>query len=171
MAATQPDTQFDGRYSDATAEATPWAEGRRVLEQAELFWISTVRPDGRPHVTPLIAVWHDGALHVTTGPGERKAMNLAANPAVTITTGCNHYGEGLDVVLEGTAARVTDDATLVALAEAWVAKYGEEWRFEPRDGGFHHDAGEAFVFRVAPTTAFGFAKQPFGQTRWRFAPG
>jgi hypothetical protein len=37
----------------------------------------TVRPDGRPQVTPVVAVWLDGAVHFTTGPTERKAHNLA----------------------------------------------------------------------------------------------
>ena len=55
------------------------------------------------------------------------------------------------------------------LADAWVAKYGEDWRFEVRDGAFHHGPGSAHVFRVAPTTAFGFGKEPYSQTRWSFA--
>ncbi|QFG25164.1 pyridoxamine 5'-phosphate oxidase family protein [Actinomadura sp. WMMB 499] len=33
-----------------------WPEARRLLEDAELYWLATVRADGRPHVTPLIGV-------------------------------------------------------------------------------------------------------------------
>jgi len=33
-----------------------WPEAREHLEMAELYWLTTVRGDGRPHVTPLIAV-------------------------------------------------------------------------------------------------------------------
>jgi hypothetical protein len=47
-----PVTTFDEQYSDPAATATGWEETRRALEEAELFWISTVRADGRPHVTP-----------------------------------------------------------------------------------------------------------------------
>jgi hypothetical protein len=79
---------------------------------------------------------------------------------------------GLDIVVEGDATRVTDDGVLQRLADAWVAKYGEEWRFDAHDGAFHHPAGgEAYVFEVARRHALGFAKGPgqFGQTPWRFA--
>ena len=74
-----PDTELDTRFSDPDAVATGWEETRQVLEQAELFWISTVRADGRPHVTPLVAVWLDDAVHFATGPGEQKAVNLRTN--------------------------------------------------------------------------------------------
>jgi hypothetical protein len=86
-----------------------------------------------------------------------------------VTTGCNAIGEGLDVVVEGDAVRVTDDARLQRLAEAWQAKYGDDWHFDVHDGAFHHDAGSALVFEVAATVAFGFNKgEPYSQTRWRF---
>jgi nitroimidazol reductase NimA-like FMN-containing flavoprotein (pyridoxamine 5'-phosphate oxidase superfamily) len=89
-----------------------------VLEQAELWWISTVRVDGRPHVTPLVAIWLDDALHFATGPGEQKAVNLRSDPHVILTTGCNEWEKGLDVVVEGEAVQVTDEHMLARLAEA-----------------------------------------------------
>jgi Pyridoxamine 5'-phosphate oxidase len=72
----EPATSTDPRFGDANATATPWEETRRMLETAELFWLSTVRADGRPHVTPLVAVWLDGAIHFSTGANEQKAVNL-----------------------------------------------------------------------------------------------
>ncbi|MXM62834.1 pyridoxamine 5'-phosphate oxidase family protein [Streptomyces sp. HUCO-GS316] len=166
---TTPQTRVDPRYSDPQATATTWAEAEALLRQAELFWISTVRPDGRPHVTPLPAVWADGALHFCTGPEERKAKNLADNPNVVLTTGTSTWNKGYDLVVEGEAVRVTDDGRLRELAAAWEAKYGSFWHFEVRDGCFHHGAGHALVFAVAPGTVFGFGKwEPFSQTRWRF---
>ena len=102
-----PVTEIDPRFSDKDAVATEWTETLRVIEAAELFWITTVRPDGRPHVTPLVAVWLDGALHFCTGAEEQKAVNLGANPHVVLTTGCNGWEEGLDIVVEGAAVRVT----------------------------------------------------------------
>ena len=165
-----PETRLDPRYSDPAATAPPWSEAERRLAEAELFWISTVRPDGRPHVTPLPAVWSDGALHFCTGPDERKARNLAANPHVVLTTGTNTWDRGYDLVVEGEAVRVADDARLHALAAAWEAKYGAFWHFEVRDGHFHHGPGRALVFAVAPRTVFGFGKgEPFSQTRWRLS--
>jgi nitroimidazol reductase NimA-like FMN-containing flavoprotein (pyridoxamine 5'-phosphate oxidase superfamily) len=167
--ADAPETSLDQRYSSGDAGATEWDEARERLKQAELFWISTVRPDGRPHVTPLIAVWLDDALFFCTGPEERKARNLAENPHCILTTGRNTMDEGLDLVVEGEAVNVRDEARLQRVADAYVAKYGEVWRFDVRDGAFHHDAGTALVFEVAPRTAFGFGKgERFSQTRWRF---
>ena len=91
--------------------------GRKALEDlqgAEVYWLSTVRPDGRPHVTPLLGVWLDGALYFCTGPTERKAKNLAQNPNCAVTTGRNGLADGLDLVVEGAAAEVRDGAELRA---------------------------------------------------------
>jgi nitroimidazol reductase NimA-like FMN-containing flavoprotein (pyridoxamine 5'-phosphate oxidase superfamily) len=170
MPATEPVTTVDARYSEPDATPTSWAEARREFEAAELAWLSTVRPDGRPHVTPLLSVWLDDAAYFSTGPEERKALNLAANRHCILTTGRNALREGLDVVIEGEAERVDDDELLRRLAAAWEAKYGPDWHFDVRDGAFHHEVGRALVYRVAPITAFGFRKGSYSQTRWRF-PG
>jgi len=165
----EPVTELDTRFSDPDAVATGWDETRRVLETAELFWISTVRADGRPHVTPLVAVWLDGAIHFTTGATEQKAINLRGNPHVILTTGCNHWDGGLDVVVEGDAIRLTDDDVLTRLSEAWVTKWDGRWHFEARSGGFHHKGGgEALVFSVTPTKILAFTKGHFSHTRHRF---
>src|SRR5256885_17170795 len=108
MRQREPATKLHADYSDPNAIAAPWADAIAQLEKAEIFWLSTVRPDGRPHVTPLIAVWLDGALHFCTGANERKAKNFAQNAHVTLTTGRNTMHEdSLDLVIEGDAVRVT----------------------------------------------------------------
>jgi Pyridoxamine 5'-phosphate oxidase len=163
-----PNTELDARYGEPEAQPVPWEQAQDALTAAPLFWITTVRPEGRPHVTPLIAVWHDGALHFTTGAEERKGRNLAANPAVVLTTGTNALHSGTDLVAEGDAVRVTDDADLQRVADAFLAKYGEEWHFRVADGAFQHGSGEALVYRVAPSTVFAFGKDPYSQTRYRF---
>lgn len=81
-------------YSHPDATPTPWAVGREQVAGADTFWISTVRPDGRPHVTPLIAVWHDEAIWFTTGPEERKARNLSHDAACILTTGRSDLSDG-----------------------------------------------------------------------------
>ncbi|RNF81405.1 pyridoxamine 5'-phosphate oxidase family protein [Streptomyces botrytidirepellens] len=164
----EPRTELDTRFSSPDATATSWPEGRAGLAEAQMYWLSTVRPDGRPHVTPLIAVWLDGALYFCTGPDEQKARNLARNPHCVLATGRGAFHEGLDLVVEGDAAAVRDEDRLRRVAEAYVAKYGEEWRFRVRDGAFHHEGGEALVYEVAPARAFGFRKGEYSQTRWRF---
>jgi len=72
-------TELDARFSSEGAKPTAWPEARKHLEGAELYWLTTVRADGRPHVTPLIAVWLDGAMHFCTGASEQKAKNLEHN--------------------------------------------------------------------------------------------
>jgi hypothetical protein len=165
----EPITEFDARYSAPGANATPWAEAREHLERAEAFWISTVRRDGSPHVTTLLAVWLDDALHFTTGPAEQKARNLETNQHCALTTGTSSWNKGLDIVVEGVAERLTDPDGLNRLADAYGAKYGSEWRFEVAGDVFRNSGGgDALAFRVAPTRAFGFRKGDFSQTCWRF---
>ena len=167
-----PETTIDQRYSSPGAEATTWETGERVLAGAEIYWLSTVRPDGRPHCTPLIGVWLDGAFYFSTGAEERKHRNIDENRNVLVTTGTNVYATGLDVILEGVAEHVTDMDVLRRAADAYVDKYGEEWRFTPKDGHFYHAGGHghADVFAVRPVTGFGFGRgETYTQTRWRFA--
>ena len=161
-----PVTQLDARFSDPGTQATTWAEAREVLEAAQLSWLSTVRADGRPHVTPLVTVWLDGALHFSTGPTEQKAVNLTANPNVVLTTGRNTWEQGLDVVVEGEARRVTERATLERLAAAWRTKWDGSWQFDVADDGFRHEAGGlALVFAVEPAKVLAFGKGSFTHTR------
>ena len=169
MTLNAPVADLDSRFSSPGAAATSWTQAEAEMANAGVFWLSTVRPEGRPHVAPLIAIWLDHALYFCTGETERKARNLTANAQVTITTGCNTFSEGLDLVVEGHAVLVNDEARLHRLAEAFVAKYGEYWRLPGREG--------VLTFEVTPTTAFGFGRGSadgpppqggFSQTRWRF---
>jgi hypothetical protein len=171
MASTEPVAKLDARYSSPAATATAWVRARQELAGAEVYLLTTVRPDGRPHVTPLIAVWLDGALYFCTGPDERKARNLAQNTHCTlITAGGTALDDGLDVVVEGDAVQVTDEPRLRRIAGAYESKYGNEWRFEVRDGAFLNEAaGVALVYQVAPSAAFGFNRRgEYSQTRWKF---
>jgi len=167
---TQPVTELDARFSDPAAVAADWDETRRILEDAELFWITTVRADGRPHATPLVGVWLDDAIHFATGFDEQKAVNLRTNQNVILMTGCNEWERGVDVVIEGEAVQVIDENVLRRLAEAWETKWDGRWHYEVHEGGFRHEASGApiLVFSVKPTKVFAFAKGTFGQTRHRF---
>ena len=167
---TTPVTTLDQRFSDPKADATGWEQTRRALADAELFWVTTVRADGRPHMTPLVAVWFDDALHFCTGPGEQKAVNLRGNPHVILSTGCNTWDRGLDVVVEGDAVQVTDDDALSRLAAAWTAKWDGRWQYQVRDGAFRDPEGEepVLVFAVTPAKVLAFAKGDFSHTTHRF---
>jgi general stress protein 26 len=155
-------TALDPRYSHPDAVATGWDETCRVLEQAQVFWISTVRSDGRPHVTPCAAVWLKGILYFDTGATQQKAVNLRSNPHVILTTGCNQWDRGLDVVVEGEAVRVSDDDLLRHLAGVWATRWDGTFQFVARDGYFRHaQDGElppVLVFAVTPTQILAFGR-------------
>jgi len=166
-----PVTDLDSEFSSPGATALPWTDAEEQLQKADVFWLSTVPPEGRPHVVPLIAVWLNGSLYFATGDGERKARNLAKNRQVSITSGCNDLNKGLDIVVEGQTKAVTDDAKLRRVVETYVAKYGEGWRLP---------IGDVLFFEVTPSKVFGFGRKAgrvgppagrgemFNQTRWRF---
>jgi hypothetical protein len=89
-----------------------------------------------------------------------------SNSHCVITTGCNVL-EGLDVVVEGEAVQVSDEARLQRVADRYASKY--DWHYTVRDGAFYGEGGRALVYEVAPATAFGFGKgESSSQTRWRF---
>jgi len=131
-------------------------------------WLATTRPDGRPHVMPIGVTWLEGRFYFSSGPGTRKAKNLAQNPHCVITLA----GQGLDLVLEGGATRVKDDAKLHRLAEVFASA---GWAPTARDGAFYHEfsapsAGPPpwYVYEFTPKTVFGFATaEPYGATRWQ----
>jgi general stress protein 26 len=168
MMRTDPTAEIDRRFSDPEAGPTPWPDAARVLHMAELYWLTTVRGDGRPHVTPLIGVYQDAAMHFCTGLREQKARNLERRQQVALTTGNNAWAQGVDVVVEGTATRVTDREALQRLADAYEAKYGSEWRFEVGDGVFGAGDDAVAVFRIEPDKVLAFAKEPHAQTTYRF---
>jgi hypothetical protein len=160
------------RYGSA---ALPWPRALDALAAPppgpELtFFLGTSRPDGRPHAAGVGALWDEGELYFTSGPGARKARNLAANPACTISVKL----EGIDLVLEGEAAKVTDRATLERVAgryreSGWPAEVeGEAFTAPFSAPSAGPPPWELYRFRLR--TAFGVATaEPHGATRWRFA--
>jgi len=166
---SNPNPEIDKRFSNAEAGPTPWSQALGALEHAELYWLTTVRADGRPHVTPLIGVLDGSEVHFCTGLGEQKARNLEHNSRVALTTGNNSWARGLDVVVEGTAVRVTDRDGLQRLADAYESKYGSAWHFDVGDGVFVAGDDPAAVFRVEAAKVLAFAKEPHAQTTYRLA--
>jgi PPOX class probable F420-dependent enzyme len=162
------DTRFDGSFSHPEAAATPWEATEQVLREAELYWLTTVRADGRPHVTPLIGVWLDGSAYFTTGHEEQKARNLQNSPLVALTTGSNGWARGHDVVVEGTAARVTGHDELARLAKALLDKYGADWAFDVEGDALTEGDHPSGLYRITPDKVLSFAKDPHAQTTYTF---
>ena len=134
-------------------------------------WLATINPDGSPHVTGVGALWVDGAFWFETGESTRKGRNLARDPRCTLSVATHEF----DLVVEGEASKVTDRATVAAMAERWAA------------GGWParaDDSGEALtadfsapsagrppwhVYRLTARAATALATvEPGGATRWRF---
>lgn len=152
--------RLDPRYSDVDAQAVPWADAEARLAAAEVAWIVTVRPDGRPHATPMVPVTLDGRTYFHTGRGEVKYANLQSNPHVLVLAGDTAWDQGLDVAVAGVATPVTDEALQARLAERYRARWDGRWEL---------DAGTTPVFEVTPDRAYAHAKgDPFGQTNYRF---
>ncbi|MBE8518355.1 pyridoxamine 5'-phosphate oxidase family protein [Amycolatopsis sp. H6(2020)] len=155
-----------------TGEGTvlDWAAVRDGLTQAKSFWLATVRPDGLPHLRPLLCAWLDDALHVCSNPSARKAKNVDGGSAAAIGTSCPRF----DVVVEGPAERVTDVAALRRIADAFRDKYG--WPVVERDGALDAEyaaptagAPPFAAYTVTPVTAFVFpTTEGLAPTRWRF---
>lgn len=149
------------RPCDSLANDTP---------QVDLtFFLATVRPDGRPHAAGVGATWVDGALCFTSGPSTRKSRNLAANPACSVSVRLRD----IDLVLEGTADRVTDPVTLERVAAVyrtggWPASVEGDALTAPYSAP---SAGPApwQLYRLTLHTAVGVATaEPYGATRWDF---
>lgn len=167
MAEDEPTVEFNAGFSEPGAGPPPWREVDAILRRSEMFWLSTVRRDGRPHVTPLPAIWVDRALHFCAGDHEQKARNLEHDDRCILTTGTNQLHAGLDVVVEGRAVRVTDEARLHRLAGLWLSEL--DWPYEVEGDAFRDGAGRhGLVFQVAPAKVLAFGKGPYTQTRYRF---
>ena len=166
---TEPQTTLDPRYSDPAAAATPWAVTSAALEAAELAWLVTLRPDGRPHTTPVVPVWVDDSMYFTTGGGEQKGRNLRADDRVLLQVGGLDWEDGLDVVVEGRASIVTDPAVLARLAAAWSHRWDGRWAYEASGGRLLHPGGfDVLTYSVRPDRVLAFAEGKFGHTLHRF---
>jgi general stress protein 26 len=151
----------------------PWSRAEQQMEAAVgkdiTHFLATVRPDGRPHVAGVGALWVDGRFYFTSGAGTRKSRNLVerANCVISVTLA------DLDLVVEGNATKVTDEATLQRLAARFDA---QGWPATVKDGALTApfsapSAGPApwDLYEFLPETAFGVATaEPYGATRWRF---
>jgi hypothetical protein len=134
-------------------------------------WLTTINPDSSPHVTAVGAVWVDGAFWFQTGDGTRKAKNLARDERCTISVSTREF----DLVVDGTAEKVSDPADVARVAAVWVAG---GWPCEVDASGIGLTApfnapavGPApwFVYRITPRSATSVSTiEPGGATRWTF---
>ena len=101
------------------SETSPWELARQRLaepEDSRTSWLATTRPDGRPHLMPVIAFWIDGAMHIVAGEGTRKGRNLSADGRCVVATSSTTL-PSLDIVIEGRAEALTEDDAVRHMAE------------------------------------------------------
>ena len=133
-------------------------------------WLTTINADGSPHVTAVGAVWDGDSFWFQTADRTRKAKNIVRDQrcAVSLTL------DGCDVVVEGTAEKVTDSDDVARIAEIWATRGG--WPVTPDDHGTGVTApfnapglGSPpwFVYRITPAAATSVTQQG-GSTRWTF---
>ncbi|TMF37407.1 MAG: pyridoxamine 5'-phosphate oxidase family protein [Chloroflexi bacterium] len=151
----------------------PWSRALEALETGnqrnETSFLATTRPDGRPHLAGVGAVWDNGKAYFVSGAGTRKSRNVAQNSNCAISMSL----PGIDLVIEGVAERVTDDETLHRLAKRYA---DGGWPAKVEDGAFTYDYSAPSggpppwdLYAVSPTTVFGvLTAEPGGATRWRF---
>lgn len=156
----------DLRFGDPEVTSPPWSEVEGLLRSADLYWLTSVRTDGRPHVTPLVGVWHEDGFVFSTGAGEQKQLNVAHDPRVAVTTGVSRWTEGTDVVVEGWARRITGRERLAGPAEAYRDKYGDDWAWQPAEDDFVAEGLRPWVYRVEPSKVLAFGKAPHSQTAY-----
>ncbi|MEX2238236.1 MAG: pyridoxamine 5'-phosphate oxidase family protein [Dehalococcoidia bacterium] len=133
-----------------------WGWAAEQLENSHNYWLSTARPDGRPHAMAIWGVWLDGRFYFSTGVQSVKAQNLLQNPACVITT----ENAGDAVILEGTAEPVTDHEQLAPFFVAYMKKYDHDMSAQVDP-----------MWIVHPRKTFAFVETDASlatATRWRF---
>ena len=91
----------------------------RFLTEEPVVWLSTVRPDGSPHLVPTWFAWDGEVLTIRSKPGAQKVRNLRANAQAMVALG--DAEDDFDVGL--LEARATLDDALAPLPAAFVEKY------------------------------------------------
>jgi general stress protein 26 len=145
-----------------TGERISWSEVEEKLRAASNYWLTTVRPDGRPHARPVDGVWVGGALCFGGAPQTRWVRNLQSNAQVSV----NLSSEAEAIILEGTAEAVTDAEH--PLAKASTAASREKYpQYFDEDSPFHP------FWALRPKRAYAWTLEGFPNraTRWNFEEG
>jgi hypothetical protein len=133
-------------------------------------WLTTLNPNGSPHVTAVGAVWDGDTFWFQTADHTQKAKNVVHDPrcALSVTLG------GSDVVVEGTAEKVTNPDDVARIADIFATRGG--WPAKPDEHGTGITAPfnapglgppPWFVYRITPSAATSVSDQG-GSTRWTF---
>jgi hypothetical protein len=154
-------------------EPLAWSRVLGQLERTDYratHWLATSGPGGEPHIAGVGAMWDGGKFYIVSGPKTRKGRDIARNDRCSIAVSM----PDIDLVMEGTAAMVSDPDTLSRLARRY-ADVG--WPAEARDGAItapysapSAGPGPWNLYEFTPMTATAVATaEPHGATRWRLS--
>ena len=93
----------------------------RLLHGEPVIWLSSVRPDGRPHLIPIWFSWDGRDILVASKPDAQKIRNLRANPTVMLALG--EAEDDFDVGLLEGRAELLDRPASAALRPGHLSKY------------------------------------------------
>jgi len=139
-----------------------WSTIEQRLVASKHYWLSTVRPDGRPHTIPRWGVWLDDRFYYDGSPATRHARNAELNPNCTLTLEDGSRA----VILEGTSVATRADADLGARLAAAFEKYHDDGYSPAADAWSGEDGGGLRVF--TPRTAMAWTTFPTDATRFVF---
>lgn len=141
-----------------------WAEGQ--LRDAIVYWVSTSRPDGRPHAVPTWGAWLDDAFWFEGGSGTRRARNLATNPNAVASVG----GDDMAIIVEGVVEMRLDPPELLSsrLVEGFRKYLATPHAYEADPANWRTEAGGG-LWMLRPTVVLGWREFPRTCTRWHFA--
>jgi F420H(2)-dependent biliverdin reductase len=98
----------------------------RLLAERNV-WFAAVRPDGRPHLTPIWFVWVDEKMWLCTQNNAVKARNVAANPNVSFAL---EAGDA-PITAEGTAKVILSVDAPKTVSDAFTKKYNWDIASDP----------------------------------------
>ena len=140
-----------------------WVQVETALTDALHYWVTSVRPDGRPHVIPRWGVWLDGRFYYDGAPATVHTRNTEANPAVTL-----NLESGTRVVIvegESHATRAPADGLGARLSAAF-AKY-HPYSYAPEADAWAGEDGSGLRV-ITPSRALAWFSFPKDCTRFRF---
>lgn len=151
---TRPSTEESYGIPEREEGMLPWEFVEERMSADRFYWITTLRPDGKPHVRPTWGVWVEGTFYCGGGERTRWVRNLAANPTIVV----NREDAESVVIVEGRAERIDEETADAALIDRLDAAYEEK---------YDTPHGTPF-FAVRSDAVFAWSDYPTDATRWAF---
>lgn len=151
-------------YGVEQAEAwVAWDVIEEALRDSLHYWLSTTRPDGRPHVVPRWGVWLDGVFFYDGSPETLHVRNLTKNPNCVL-----HLEDGWKAtIVEGQS--LASDPIDVELGERLVAEYARKYGpdYTPTPDAWSDEIAGG-MRKIEPEKVIAWTEFPKDLTRYTF---